>query len=223
MVATCPGCLTASAWHRAAQDHMASPHILGTVQASDDVPWLARPAAVVVSYQLDGYGIEHDDVPVLIPLDADGRPAPPFAYAGDSRRPLGILDELDCNARKSIVETKLSDAACDKAWRAMSSDRFLRPYRAGAVREERVCPDDGVTLIAYVPSTTVRPPQLRSDDEPLGPAAHVLLLPTAPARPAGEHTRNVLVTAALTPAYVAVDAVAAPLLLLVILFGPRCC
>ena len=130
------GC-TIAMWEAAGRTTVDADHVAG--RATDAA---GRPA-VAVNYRVSAFFGERRYV--LVPVDADGRPAPPFATGRPTVAPTGGLDDVPADQRAAILTAvrfgapepaDLTPAACAPGGRAMpfvgaDGDLKVAAYRVG--------------------------------------------------------------------------------------------
>ena len=210
---------------------MNNPMVVGWVRPDPkDTSSERAGGTLVVKYEANTYFAGASDVFVMFPLDTRGLAARPFGDDDDDaggRKPEAIRASLDPARRDEILALRVDDAAYAGAKKLVQSSAFVPVGYPGGV--SRTCFRDqgnqGIKVIAYVPPGAPAPvgdPRAGVRGEiPRG--AFVVVLPDSIPRPPAEQSGDVARVLFMTPAYLALDVIVTPPLLLALLTsGPRC-
>lgn len=224
------GCLTADVWQTA-----------GTKEAYGAMegvwtPRTGHPAALrryTVGPQMGLTPDQHSYA--LLPLGADGRPAPPFGYDGPERVPSRIVAALDEGQILDITTTPPHWQTTGQARAILKSPDF-HPVNGVPDGRRAVVPDGyghrtfdfrssparpALQVIAFGPAAS-EPSQPVGSDEPLPAGSAIVVIPETATRPPPDRAASLGQALALTPLTVGFDAamtVLSPVILVLYLFG----
>jgi hypothetical protein len=221
----CVGPVTSVMWEYALKTKVDGAFVYGCIVDRDMSPPHVR--ALVASYQggVDmpsgwaNFGYKHtESYQVLIPLDQDGTPVPPFGYRGNEREVERVWDDVPSEQRAAVLGWKFEDAEFEAGRVAMGSKKcvplanFYVEIGPKWPREEAISGwfrDSDGTLKRIEPGYFAPPTPVPPSEVPDN--AHILLLPYAVPRPVRARNWAIAIAVVSTPSTILQDTIAPPI------------